>query len=286
MPVILSKKKLIINRKKILKEKIVSYLIKKNNTQFYIKGDYSKNWFIPNIENNNWECDTFNILDFYQNKNTIYIDIGAWIGPTVLYSANKYKQIICFEPDPVAISRLKENLSVNNFKNITLITKALSNTNNFSNFGGNGELGNSMSTLLVGLEDKEDFYNDYGRKNGFLLPNERNKDIITVETITIDKVLKDNNINPNNIGLIKMDIEGGEKIVIPSMQNFLKEYKPNFFISLHRVFLKDNDIDIILNILFNIYSNCYYFSSENNSRRKITKQIIQEEGLTTLVFEK
>jgi len=279
-------RKKIINKKRIFKEKIISYLIKKNNTKFYIKGNYSKNWFISNIENNSWECDTFHILDFYQNKNTIYIDIGAWIGPTVLYSANKYKQVICFEPDPVAISRLKENLTVNNFKNITLITKALSNTNTFSSFGGNGELGNSMSTLLVGLEDKEDFYNDYGRKDRFLSPNERNKDIITVETITIDKVLKDNKINPNNIGLIKMDIEGGEKIVIPAMQNFLKEYKPNFFISLHRVFLKDNDIDIILNILFNIYCNCYYFSSENNSRRKITKQIIQEEGLTTVVFEK
>jgi hypothetical protein len=29
-----------------------------------------------------------------------------------------------------------------------------------------------------------------------------------------------------------------------------------------------------------------YFSSENNSRKKITKQIAQQEKLTTLVFEK
>lgn len=263
----------------------MSYLIKKNNTQFYIKGDYSINWFVNNIENNIWECDTFNILDFYQNKNSIYIDIGAWIGPTVLYAADKYKQIICFEPDPVAISRLNENLSVNNFKNITLITKALSNNNGISNFGGNGELGNSMSTLLVSLDNKEAFFNDYGR-GGFLSYDERKKYIISIETITIDKVLKDNNINPNNIGLIKMDIEGGEKIVIPSMQNFLKKYKPNFFISLHRVFLEENDINIILNILFNIYDNCYHFLPENNSRKKITKQIIQKEGLTSLIFEK
>lgn len=263
----------------------MSYLIKKNNTQFYIKGDYSINWFVSNIENNIWECDTFNILDFYKNKNSIYIDIGSWIGPTVLYSSDKYKQVICFEPDPVAISRLNENLSVNNFKNITLITKALSNNNGISNFGGNGELGNSMSTLLVSLDNKEEFFNDYGR-GGFLSYDERKKDIISIETITIDKVLKDNNINPNNIGLIKMDIEGGEKIVIPSMQNFLKKYKPNFFISLHRVFLEENDINIILNILFNIYDNCYHFLSKNNSREKVTKEIIQKEGLTSLIFEK
>jgi FkbM family methyltransferase len=236
----MSKKLLLKDMNKLYKikdTKIIHerHLIKKNNTQFYIKGEYSIDWFVSNFENNIWECDTFNILDYYKNKDSIYIDIGAWIGPTVLYSANKYKQVICFEPDPIAITRLKENLSVNNLENITLITKALSDNNGFSDFGGNGELGNSMSTLLVGLDNKEDFYNDYGR-NGFLSYDERKKNIIQIETITIDKVLEDNNINQNNIGLIKMDIEGGEKIVIPAIEKFLKRCKPNFFISLHYVF--------------------------------------------------
>jgi len=264
----------------------MAQLVKKNNTEFYIKGQYSIDWFIPHMENGTWELDTFNILDFYANKDLVYIDIGAWIGPTVLYSADKYKKIICFEPDPIAVSRLNENLSVNTFKNVTLITKALSSYNGNSDFGGNGALGNSMSTLLVSLDNKLDFFNDYGRNNGFLSYDERARDIITVETITMDKVLEEYNVDPYKIGLIKMDIEGGEKIVIPSILNFLKKYKPNFYISLHRVFLNNNDIESIINDLFDIYTNCYYYSSNDCSREKVTKDIIQKQGYNTLVFEK
>jgi len=261
-------------------------LIKKNNTLFFIKGTFSFNWFIPNLHNGDWESDTFNILDYYQNKDLIYIDIGAWIGPTVLYCADKFKEIICFEPDPIAVNRLKENLSVNKFKNITLITKALSDKEGTSDFGGNEDLGNSMSTLLVGLDNKEDFYNDYGREDSYLSYDKRKTDIISVETTTLDKVIEDYNINPNNIGLIKMDIEGGEIIVVPSIQSFLKKYKPNFYISLHRVFLPDKDIETILDILFDIYENCFSFSETDKSREKVTKEIIQENQLIALVFEK
>lgn len=259
------------------------YSIIKNNTEFNIIGKYSLDWFIPNIMNGNWELDTFSILDSYQNQDKIYIDIGAWIGPTVLYSANKFKQIICFEPDPIAIERLNDNLSVNNFTNIIVITKALSNTNSVSIFGGNGDLGNSMSTLLVSLDNKEDFYNDYGR-GGFLSYNERKSNIIQVDTITIESTLDQYNIDPMNIGLIKMDIEGGEIIVIPSMISFLEKYKPNFYISLHRVFLLEKDINIILNILFKIYDNCYYIDS-NYIKVKVDIHTIQKNGLTSIIFE-
>jgi len=62
--------------------------IKKNNCCFLVSDEYSKNWF-DNNKLDNWEQDTFSILEYYKNKKeSIYIDIGSWIGPTVLYSAN------------------------------------------------------------------------------------------------------------------------------------------------------------------------------------------------------
>jgi FkbM family methyltransferase len=256
----------------------------KRKTEFNISGKYSVDWFVPNIHYGNWEEDTFNILDHYQNPDKTYIDIGAWIGPTVLYSASKFKNVVCFEPDPVAVERLCENLSVNNFNNITLINKALSNTNTITEFGGNGELGNSMSTMLVGLNNKEDFFNNYGVANGFLSYDQRKSNIILVETITIDTVLNTHYIDPNNIGLIKMDIEGGEIVVIPAISHFLRTYKPTFYISLHRVFLKESDINYILGILFNIYNHCYYIDS-NNNKIKIDMKTIQMYNLTSMIFE-
>ena len=68
----------------------------KRKTEFNISGKYSVDWFVPNIHYGNWEEDTFNILDHYQNPYKTYIDIGAWIGPTVLYSASKFKNVVCF----------------------------------------------------------------------------------------------------------------------------------------------------------------------------------------------
>lgn len=261
------------------------YSICKHNTNFNIKGQYSLDWFISHVQNGSWEEDTFNILDHYQNLDKIYLDIGAWIGPTVLYSANKFKQIICFEPDPIAIERLNENLSVNSFNNITLITKALSNDNNISEFGGNGELGNSMSTLLVSLDNKEDFYNNYGQGGQWLSYDERKSNIISIKTTTIETALIEHNIDPENIGLIKMDIEGGEIILIPAIETFLKTYKPVLYISLHRVFLPEKDINYILTILFRIYENCYSIDN-NNNKVKLDITTIQKNGLTTIIFEK
>ena len=255
--------------------------IVKNNNKFLISdvsNNYSVSWFTNHYEK--WEKDTFYILEHYKNnRNGVYIDIGSWIGPTVLYSANIYNKVIALEPDPIAIKRLKKNLDVNNFKNIILIEKGLSKENGTVMFGGNGKLGNSESTLLIA--NKKDYLSYDGRHTQIHDHNE----VIEIETITIEHLIKVNNIDPNDISLIKMDIEGGEKIVIPALIEFLKTYKPVFYISLHRCFLREREIDNIIKILFEIYEDCYIFSN-NGDKILVDKQYIQDNNLCCLVFEK
>jgi len=233
-------------------------------------------WLLNNIDN--WERDSFHIFNHYKNNKGIYLDIGAWIGPTVLYCAGIYKKVIAIEPDPVSIGELKKNISANTFNNIVLIEKGLSSENGVTKFGGNGKLGNSESTLLIA--DKEDYLSYNGRHTEIHNHNE----IVEIETITIENLIEEQNIDPQHISLIKMDIEGGEKIVVPALVNFLNKYKPVFYISLHRCFLRELEIDQLLDILFNIYDKCYYFS---NSGKKILidKRFIQKKSLCGLVFE-
>lgn len=253
--------------------------ILKNNYSFLISEDepYSMNWF-SNNKLDNWEKETFHIFEHYKNHKGIYIDIGAWIGPTVLYCANIYKKVIAIEPDPVALSRLKKNISVNNFNNIILIEKGLFSENGTTQFGGNGKLGNSESTILIA--NKEEYFSYEGRHTKNLSHDE----IIEIKTITIERLIEQQNIDPKNISLIKMDIEGGEKIVVPSLINFLNKYKPIFYISLHRCFLKETDINLIINILFNIYDKCYSFNGDG-VKIIVNKNIIKSKNLTSLVFE-
>ena len=186
--------------------------------------------------------------------------------------------MIACEPDPIAVSRLKKNISANNFNNIVLIEKGLSSENGITQFGGNGSLGNSQSTLLIA--NKEEYLSYKGSDT----KNHSHNVIVEIETITIEKLIEQQNIDPQNISLIKMDIEGGEKLVVPSLVNFLNTYKPVFYISLHRCFLNKSDINDIIDILFNIYDKCYYFS-KNGEKKLIDKKFIQMKKLNCLVFE-
>ena len=143
-------------------------------------------------------------------------------------------------------------------------------------FGGNGELGNSMSSLIIANAN-------YEMQNGFQASLDHSN-IIQISTVTIEQLLGEQNINAENISLIKMDIEGGELILIPYLKNFLQTYKPVFYISLHYVFLKDSDIIVLIDILFEIYDNCFLFDNEGN-KKLVDKSLVLSEKYASLVFE-
>ena len=92
----------------------------------------------------------------------------------------------------------------------------------------------------------------------------------------MEKLIKQQNIDPLKISLIKVDIEGGELILVPALQKFLKKYKPVFFISLHYCFLKFEHIKLVVDILFNIYNKCYLFTDEGVKKQIKKETIINE----------
>lgn len=264
----------------------MAVVIQKNTTSFNVTGNYSVSWFKHNVDNNGpWENSTFHILDAYANReNGVYVDIGAWIGPTVLYAASRFKKLLAVEPDPVARDALNANIKCNTFNNITIVPKAISDKDGVAAFGGNGPLGNSESTLLVGVES--DFRTNYGRNfAAHDSISRRMEGIISVETTTLSRVLSESNISPSSISLIKIDIEGGEIIVIPAILPFLTEHKPSLFISLHRCFLSDSDVDSIVNRLFNIYPHCYIFSDTTGAKTEITRDEAISKKHASLVFD-
>lgn len=236
--------------------------ITRNGHSFNVVGAYSKRWFTKIFPR--WEASTFKVLERYGGSGGVYLDIGAWIGPTVLYSAHLFNRVIALDADPVALERLDANLAENDFDNITVVKKALSNVNAKSAvFGGNGPLGNSMSTLLVA--DPE--YANLDNK----LVSARPKHIVKVPTITIKKMLKEVSVRPSELRLIKMDIEGGELLTVPAMRVFLRKYKTPLYISIHPCFLRNEQVKYIVDMLFDIYEGHCYSSA---SQRPIDKNYL------------
>ena len=96
-----------------------------------------------------WEPHTFRILAKFLHPDSVYLDLGAWIGPTVIYAARKCAQVICFEPDMIAYQYLIWNIELNELRNVKPYNVALADQNaimRMASFGGS--LGDTMTSLL------------------------------------------------------------------------------------------------------------------------------------------
>lgn len=144
----------------------------------FSKKPYSFTEYIINneINNNVWYDKILEDL----NNNSVIIDAGANVGLFSLYMLPKVKELYCIEPMPEHVEVLKSlNL------NCRIYQVALSNQNGTTAF-------------------KVDSSNTTCNKIG-------EGDLI-VETVTLLSLLEDNNIK--EVDLLKLDIEGGEQMVI------------------------------------------------------------------------
>lgn len=212
--------------------KIKNVKVTRFGKSFFVNGklNYLLYW------NKHWEPHTHKIMNKFLDSEHSYIDIGAFIGPTVLYGAHIAKKVYAIEPDPIAFKELEKNVSLNPKlkEKIELHQKCIHTSSEKVKFGSMLNGGDSMSSLLFA-----------DSKTSWI-----------VDGITFDDFISRNNIKDCNF--IKMDIEGGEIIVLPAMKNYLKKEKPILYLSMHPCFFKDpkNDTKRIIEIL-SIYKNIY-----------------------------
>jgi FkbM family methyltransferase len=203
--------------------------IKKNDELFLIKNNKDNvNIRFWTDHFTNWESDTFSVFDKCLMKDKVSIDIGAWIGTTGMYMSRKSKHVYCVEADTESFADLSTNLKNNCENNYTLFNNAIFNVDDIEvNFGKNKFLPSSK------LNDSTSQIYD--------LNDERN-DLYKIKTITVEKILKDNNISPNEICLIKVDIEGGEENILNELFDIHLKYKAPLYISFHYSWWRSQDL--------------------------------------------
>lgn len=173
---------------------------------------HSKFWRKASV--GKWEPDTFAVLDRFLDPNHDYLDIGAWIGPTVLYGARKARHVWCFEPDPEAYRHLTWNIELNGLENVSALAAALSEDVGIARMAGmRGEKGDSTTSLL----------NPDGAAGS---------DVLTLGWTQFAK-----SADLSRVSLVKMDIEGAEFDVLPTLLPWLKEQRPALYLSTHAPFL-------------------------------------------------
>jgi len=162
-----------------------------------------------------WEPHTYKILKRFLGADSVYCDVGAWIGPTVIYAAKICRQVICFEPDPTAYRFLRWNIELNDLRNVTSFSVALAGQSTIRSMASReGNPGDSLSRLVD--EEQED--------NG-----------VDVLALTWDAFIDLSTID--KIDFLKIDIEGGEFSLLPTLRDYLSRHRPIVYLSTHAPFL-------------------------------------------------
>ena len=150
----------------------------------------------------------------YQGPSVVWALLCGGGGPTVLYGARKARHVWCFEPDPEAFRALAWNIELNGLDNVSAFAAALSQdvgVARMASFGG--EKGDSMTSLL-----------NAGGAAG--------SDVLTLGFSQFS-----GSVDLSGVSLVKMDIEGAEFDVLPTLVPWLKEQRPALFLSTHGPFL-------------------------------------------------
>jgi len=162
-----------------------------------------------------WEPDTLTLLERQLSPQMTVCDIGAWIGPTVLFAAQRCRHVYCFEPDSAAYGELLRNLQLNAARNVTPFNLALAASDGMrrlASFGG--EPGDSQSSLLAPTG-----------------ADEATQVACLSWTHWLDIA------QPPRIDFLKMDIEGGEFELLPAMGAYLASQCPPLLLSTHAPYL-------------------------------------------------
>ena len=129
---------------------------------FWVNQDgYESYWKLVN--QGKWEPETFSVFDSNINKQTLFIDIGGWIGPTTIYGSQLARKSFSLEPDPVAFKRLEENLNLNSIpeKKVKTLNFALWSKETTISFVSETKIGDSSSSVVRDRKNKAELKKKY-----------------------------------------------------------------------------------------------------------------------------
>lgn len=134
--------------------------------------------WLTEYENGTWETDTRAILETYLTAGSIFLDIGAWIGPVTRWALNLGATVHAYEPDPAAYPHLAANCPEAHCHNV-----AVTLHDGITQLARQGEWGNSMTRIGPGR--------------------------YTTRTVAVQQL--------PDATLIKLDVEGYETIILPEL---------------------------------------------------------------------
>jgi FkbM family methyltransferase len=155
------------------------------------------------IDAQGWEPRTFRVLRtvLSGSRGRVYVDVGAWIGPTVLFAAQLASAVYAFEPDPVAFSSLAANVAANpqlaaRTHIYPLCVAPDGQARRFFGVAGSSE----ASAVHRGNTAPDGTQGQW-----------------TAACVTLQRFMRQQRLARGDVALIKIDVEGMEAALLPSL---------------------------------------------------------------------
>ncbi len=172
----------------------------------------------------NWESDTFQVFDELCDTSKVAIDLGAWIGTTCIWLSRHFKSVVAVEADPLACAALVRNLVASECRNVLVVSQPIAREHTKVLFGphpNGGHLNDSTSQIKDTASSIDD---------------------VVMESVTLDDLTSA--YDPHEIGLIKVDIEGGEESIIEDLIQFgCKNPDCRVYVSFHVTWWKNQNLN-------------------------------------------
>lgn len=192
-----------------MNDEFSSKIVKLNDNLYYYNGYYLPvNQFDSIVFFTRYGIDKLTTLDSVRNKHII--DAGGYVGDTaLLFSSYTDKNIHVFEASPSNMDIIRETIRLNHLDNIVPVSKAL---------------GEKSGTATFSLGERNSC-NSLVERPGYNYP-----DHIEVPVVTLDDYVRENDLE---VGLIKVDIEGGEQLLLRGAVETIRTQHPILLISIY-----------------------------------------------------
>ena len=197
------------------------------------------------------KCNFFDVSEINTIKklNNYYrlslIDCGCNFGFYSFYTASlsKENEIISIEASKSTLEEFRNNLNINNFRNIKVLNKAVSDQNN----------------KKMEFHESEKDWESSLLKSKFSV---KQKNI--VNSITVDSVLENKNTD-NRLLILKIDVEGADFNVLEGAKTTIQKNKPFIIVEFSKYIFKNEkfNYDYLLNFTI---ANDYQIYNKNGHK--------------------
>jgi FkbM family methyltransferase len=158
-----------------------------------------------------WEPHLFDIFDRYLRSDRSYVDVGAFIGASVMHGAQLARHCYAIEPNPLVYRYLVEN-TLDNVAIRDRVTRF------------EGCIWDRNGTVRLSAPVKP-FGSTASLQAGTACAS------WPVQAVTFESFLRFFGVT--DLNFIKMDIEGAESVVLPQMADYLRRERPTVLVSVH-----------------------------------------------------